>query len=314
MGRPDPRVEAVTTRAALHHRTTYRFAEPVHLFPHAIRLRPAPHARTPVSGYELRVEPAEHVLRWHQDPFGGWVGQVVFTAPADELEVTVDLVADLTPVNPFDFFVEDYASTAPFAYPADLHDDLGAYLQPVDDGPRGSGLSQESTAWVESTIAGAIGDEGGELPVVELLVRLNRAVRAHVAYSTRMEPGTQAPHETLERAVGSCRDSSWLLVAVLRHAGLAARFASGYLLQLQTPGEDGPSRDSAELHAWAEAYVPGAGWVGLDPTSGLLAAEGHIPLSCTPRPSSAAPISGTTTPAEVDFSYETTLTRLDDAG
>lgn len=303
----------MTTRVALEHRTTYRFGEPVHLFPHAVRLRPAPHSRTAISGYDLRVEPSGHVLRWHQDPFGGWVAQVVFTETATQLEVTVSLVADLEPVNPFDFYVDDYASTAPFAYPTTLRDDLAAYLRPVDDGPRGSGLSPKSTAWVESTIARALGGEGGEptLPVVELLVRLNRAVREQVAYSTRMEPGTQTPADTLDRAVGSCRDSSWLLVAVLRHAGLAARFASGYLLQLETAGDDGPSRDSAELHAWAEAYVPGAGWIGLDPTSGLLTGEGHIPLSCTPSPTSAAPISGTTTPAEVDFSYETTLTRLD---
>ena len=286
----------VSLRVALRHTTTYRFARPVTVYPHTVRLRPAPHTPAAISGYSLTVDPGEHHVTWHQDLFGGWAARLFFPAPSDHLELTVDLVADLRPVNPFDFFVEDWASAYPFTWPEPLRSDLGPYLTPVDDGPD-PGLV---TDWLERR------RPRPGTPIVDALVELNRDVRADVEHRTRMEPGVQPPSQTLAEGIGSCRDSAWLLVSLLRRLGLAARFASGYLVQLAEDGRE----DFTDLHAWAETWLPGAGWIGLDATSGLLCGEGHIPLSCAPRPESAAPVSGATDPVEVDFSFENSLTRI----
>ncbi len=299
----------MTERVALEHRTTYRFAEPVTIYPHTVRLRPAPHSHTPVTDYRLRVSPEGHHLTWHQDPFANWAGRIFFPEPGDHVEVTVDLVADLTPINPFDFFVEEWASTFPFIYPEPLREDLRPYLAPVDD-DEGGGPAPFVTDWLGARLPDLCtgppdAAAGAGTPVVAFLVELNRAVRAAVDYRTRMEPGVQPPRQTLEEGIGSCRDSAWLLVSLLRRLGMGARFASGYLVEL---AEDGPDR--TDLHAWAEVYLPGAGWIGLDATSGLLCGEGHIPLACTPRPESAAPIEGTTDPVTVDFSFGNRVTRL----
>ncbi|WP_338749769.1 DUF2126 domain-containing protein [Janibacter alittae] len=309
----------MTIRVALEHRTSYRFSQPVQVYPHTIRLRPAPHSRTPVPSYSLRIEPGNHFVNWQQDPFGNWLARVVFPDKVDHLEITVDLLADMTVINPFDFFVEDWAATFPFAYPAQLRDDLSPYLHPVG-GEGGGGTSADVVAWLEDRLPSLLtapreAAVGAGTPIVSFVVGLNRAIRESVDYTVRLEAGVQTPAHTLQRGIGSCRDSAWLLVAALRHLGLAARFVSGYLVQLSTDqsavdGPDGPAEDFTDLHAWAEVYIPGAGWVGLDATSGLLCGEGHIPLSCTPHPSSAAPISGATGPVSVDFDFANTITRL----
>ncbi|WP_082566873.1 transglutaminase family protein [Janibacter sp. Soil728] len=312
----------MTIRVALEHRTSYEFAEPTHVYPHTIRLRPAPHSRTPIPSYSLRIEPPEHFLNWQQDPFGNWLARVVFPDKVSRLEITVDLTADMTVINPFDFFVEDWASTFPFAYPEQTRVDLAPYLQPVDDGGEGSGPAPEVSAWLERTLPSLLtaprdAAVGEGTRIVDFIVGLNRAIRESVDYTVRLEAGVQTPQHTLERGIGSCRDSAWLLVSAMRQLGLAARFVSGYLVQLTSDlsavGDDslnGPTEDFTDLHAWAEVYIPGAGWVGLDATSGLLCGEGHIPLSCTPHPASAAPISGATAPAEVTFDFSNTVTRF----
>lgn len=293
----------MSIKVALEHRTTYEFAEPVNVGPHVVRLRPAPHTRTPIEAYSLEVTPKEHFLNWQQDPFGNWLARLVFPERTDRLEITVGLVADMVVINPFDFFVEEYAETFPFDYEPELKADLAPYLRPVDD-------SVATETW-RSRLPGI----EPETRTVDFLARLNRAVHADVAYSVRMEPGVQTPDETLRFGVGSCRDSAWLLVALLRQYGLAARFVSGYLVQLTADqesldGPSGPAQDFTDLHAWCEVYVPGAGWIGLDPTSALFAGEGHIPLSATPHPSSAAPIDGATDPVEVTFSFANEVTRI----
>jgi uncharacterized protein (DUF2126 family)/transglutaminase-like putative cysteine protease len=298
----------VSIRVALEHRMSYRFDRAVKVSPHIVRLRPASHCRTPVLAYSMTVTPAEHFVNWQQDPFGNHLARLVFPEPTDELTVTVDLVADLAVINPFDFFVEESAERYPFTYDDMLRQDLAPYLS--DDAP-GPLVARWLEEWANDPAApGADGQA-----VVDFLVGLNQRVFRSVAYTTRMEPGVQTPDETLEKAIGSCRDSAWLLVQILRRLGLAARFASGYLVQLRPDeisldGPPGPLADFTDLHAWAEVYVPGAGWIGLDPTSGLLAGEGHLPLVCAPHPTTAAPISGATDPCEVTFEHSNTVRRL----
>jgi uncharacterized protein (DUF2126 family)/transglutaminase-like putative cysteine protease len=290
----------MSIRVSLLHRTLYEYDRPVTLSPQIIRLRPAAHCRTPVSAYTLKIGPEEHFLNWQQDPFGNHLARVVFPGPQKRFEVEVGLIADLTVINPFDFFVEPEADNYPFTYAKELSESLAPYLEVKEKGP----LLQE---WLK-------GIDRKERNLVSFLVELNRRVQKDIQYSIRMEPGVQSCDETLQLASGSCRDSTWLLVQILRHIGIAARFASGYLIQLkpdQKPltGPPGPESDFTDLHAWAEAYVPGAGWVGLDPTSGLMAGEGHIPLCCTPSPQEAAPISGAVSKCETKFHFHMEVDR-----
>ncbi|BBX74013.1 transglutaminase family protein [Mycobacterium shinjukuense] len=305
----------MSIKVALEHRTSYTFDQPVRVYPHIVRLRPAPHCRTPIEAYSLRVQPAEHFINWQQDAVGNFLARLVFPKPMRQLTITVGLIADLKVINPFDFFVEDWAETWPstgLTYPKPLADDLEPYLRPVDedgaDAP-GAGPGELVRAWVRNFTM----PEGTR--TIDLLVALNRALHADVGYTVRMEPGVQTPDFTLRAGVGSCRDSAWLLVSILRQLGLAARFVSGYLVQLASDvealdGPSGPAADFTDLHAWAEVYLPGAGWIGLDPTSGLFAGEGHIPLAATPHPATAAPISGGTDVCHTVLEFSNTVTRV----
>src|SRR5580765_1428963 len=288
----------MAVHVALEHRTVYRFDRPTALGPHLIRLRPAPHCRTPIEAYALTVEGGTHFVNWQQDPFGNFMARVVTPDPVEHLEIRVDLVADLTVINPFDFFVDESAETFPFDYDAALAADLEPYR-------RHGALDPLLAEWL------AKNRPADETPVVQALAELPAAAPQSVRYTLRLEPGVQEPAETLALQSGSCRDSAWLLVTALRELGLAARFVSGYLVQL-TPDDatDGPAQDFTDLHAWAEAYIPGAGWIGLDATSGLFAGEGHIPLSATPNPADAAPITGTTGPATTTLEFDNTVTRV----
>jgi uncharacterized protein (DUF2126 family)/transglutaminase-like putative cysteine protease len=270
-------------RAALNHRTRYRFPRPVWLSPHVVRLRPAPHCRTPVLSYSLKVSPSDHFINWQQDPYSNRMARLVFPSKARELSIEVDLVAELTVINPFDFFLDKTAEEYPFTYDAVLAGELAPYLQTLPAGPKLTELIAQL--------------KKKKVRTVDYLVELNQQIQRRVGYLIRMEPGVQTPEETLTKLSGSCRDTSWLLVQVLRHLGLAARFVSGYLIQLKPDVKslDGPSgtdHDFTDLHAWAEVYLPGGGWIGLDPTSGLLAGEGHLPLACTADPIAASPVTG----------------------
>ena len=279
------------------------------VYPHVVRLRPAPHSRTPIEAYSLQVEPGDHFINWQQDAFGNFLARLVFPTRARSLTITVGLIADMKVINPFDFFIEDWAEHIGFEYPKPLAEDLKPYLRPVDEDGEGSGPGDLTQAWVKN-FSVAPGTR-----TIDFLVALNRAVNADVGYSVRMEPGVQTPDHTLRTGIGSCRDSAWLLVSILRQMGLAARFVSGYLVQLTSDvealdGPSGPAADFTDLHAWAEVYIPGAGWIGLDPTSGLFAGEGHIPLSATPHPESAAPITGATEPCETTLDFSNVVTRV----
>ncbi|ABM36382.1 transglutaminase, N-terminal domain protein [Polaromonas naphthalenivorans CJ2] len=292
-------------RVALHHKTSYHYDRLVSLSPHEVRLRPAPHARTPILSYSLTVTPEDHFINWQQDPYGNYIGRYVFPEKSDKLEFTVDLVADMTVINPFDFFVEKYAEFFPFSYPVQLTAELSPYLKTEEPG-------ELLVEWVAAARRDILKKN---LATNDFLVAVNQRLQGDIAYLLRMEPGVQTPEDTLQKRSGSCRDTGWLLVQIFREMGLAARFVSGYLIQLRADQAslDGPSGtevDFTDLHAWTEVYIPGAGWIGLDPTSGMLASEGHIPLACTAMPSSAAPVTGFTDKAEVTFFHEMTITRI----
>jgi uncharacterized protein (DUF2126 family)/transglutaminase-like putative cysteine protease len=273
----------MSIRVALNHKTSYRYSKPVWLSPHIVRLRPAPHCRTPVTSYSLTVTPSEHYINWQQDPYSNRLARLIFPKKTKEFSVEVDLVADMTVINPFDFFLEKYAEEYPFPYDPVLLRELKPYLKVRRPGLKLPVLVQEFRK--------------EKIRTVDYLVELNQFIHDKVKYLIRMEPGIQTPERTLTLQSGSCRDSAWLLVQLFRQLGLAARFVSGYLIQLvpDVKSLDGPSgtdKDFTDLHAWTEAYLPGAGWVGLDPTSGLFVGEGHIPLACSADPVTAAAITG----------------------
>jgi uncharacterized protein (DUF2126 family)/transglutaminase-like putative cysteine protease len=291
----------VSINVRLNHVTHYRYDRPVALGPQVVRLRPAPHSRTPILSYSLKVEPARHFVNWQQDPQSNYLARLVFPDKTRELRIEVDLTAELSVINPFDFFLEPVAEKIPFRYdPAQMHE-LAPYLVKLPASPR-------FARYLDSI-------PREPKPSVNFLVELIQGLQKDIRYLIRMEPGVQPPEQTLENASGSCRDTGWLLVQLLRHLGLAARFVSGYLIQLKADVKalDGPSGaqdDFTDLHAWCEVYLPGAGWIGLDATSGLFAGEGHIPLACSPEPGSAAPITGYTEQCETEFTHTMKLERV----
>ncbi|MFO1058039.1 MAG: transglutaminase family protein [Dongiaceae bacterium] len=298
---------AARTRLRLRHRTAYRYDQPVALGPQTIRLRPAPHARAPILHYALSIVPQEHSLRWHQDPAGNFLARVLFPAPVTSLEIEVELELEIGPANAFDFIVDAEAATWPFRYPELLEPELVPFRTGDPGGTRLAELLAESPG-AETP--------GAEHTTVQVLTQLARLVKERIAYEVRLEAGVQSPEQTLARRSGSCRDSAWLLVQMLRRHGFAARFVSGYLIQLAEPavGSGADTPDRADLHAWAEAYLPGAGWIGLDSTSGLLTGEAHVPLAASASPASAAPISGTVEQRAPAFEVAMSVARVAEHG
>jgi uncharacterized protein (DUF2126 family)/transglutaminase-like putative cysteine protease len=311
----------MSIHVALHHKTHYKYDRLVNLGPQVVRLRPAPHSRTRILSYSLRVLPEKHFINWQQDPQSNYAARLVFEQPTREFLVEVDLVAEMAVLNPFDFFLEPNAQKFPFVYDSSLDHELASFQLKC-------WLTPKFTKYLTTLRHDLLGEtkrrtkqqrleipESEKRPTNDFIVAINQRLWKDIKYTIRLEPGVQMPEETLMLASGSCRDSAWLLCQLLRHFGLATRFVSGYLIQLKPDVKslDGPSgaeKDFTDLHAWCEVYLPGAGWIGLDSTSGLLAGEGHIPLACTPDPSSAAPISGGVDECECEFGLKMTVTRI----
>ena len=291
----------MSIHVALNHVTHYRYDRPINLGPQVVRLRPAPHSRTRILSYSMRVEPATHFINWQQDPQSNYLARLVFPDKTTSFRIEVDLVAEMSVLNPFDFFLEPSAENFPFEYEPELATELAPYMAKGELTP----LFKQYVDSIPRT----------KKHTNDFLVELNQRLQKDISYLIRMEPGVQTPEVTLTNGSGSCRDTGWLLVQILRHLGLAARFVSGYLIQLKSDVKslDGPSGtevDFTDLHAWCEVFLPGAGWIGLDPTSGLLAGEGHIPLACSPDPSSAAPVSGAIDECETEFEHKMSVTRV----
>lgn len=301
----------MSIRVALNHKTEYKFDRFVSLSPHIVRLWPAPHCRTPILSRSLKITPSKHFLNWQQDPYSNWQARLVFPEKTNVLSIEIDIVAEILNINPFDFFIDDSAKTYPFSYESTLAKELVPYLETIPAGPK-------FHAFLETIPRRPV-------VTVDFLVAINQRLCNELKYLIRMEPGVQTPEETLTLKSGSCRDFAWLLVQSLRHLGLAARFVSGYSIQLVADEKplDGPAgvtADCCDLHAWAEVYVPGAGWIGLDATCGLITGSGYIPLAATAEPSTAAPVSGSvmfdTIPGKKDdklgeeFVFEMSVRRL----
>ncbi len=288
-------------KIVISHKTVYKYDRLISLSPHIFRLRPAPHSRTPIEAYSIKVKPENHFFNWQQDPFGNYLARLTFPEKTKELSIDVEIIADLKTINPFDFFVEKSAEDFPFTYTETTKKELLPYLEITDDGP----LLKSFLKTIDVT----------PRKTIYFLIDINKKIYDYLNYSIRLDPGVQNCEQTLQSKIGSCRDYAWLFVQAVRHLGLGARFVSGYLVQLKSDeksldGPSGPEEDFTDLHAWAEVYIPGAGWIGFDATSGLLAGEGHIPLACTPTFESAAPVSGMTDVCKTEFHYENTVKRI----
>ena len=291
----------MSIHVALNHVTHYRYDRMVGLSPQIVRLRPAPHCRTRILSYSLTIHPTDHFINWQQDPEANYLARLVFPDETREFKIEVDLVAEMSVLNPFDFFLAPYAENFPFKYDSNERRELVPYL-----------VKSPATPLITAYLATL---PQARVRTIDFIVELNRRVANDIQYLIRLEHGTQLPEETLAKRSGSCRDSAALLVQLFRHLGMAARFVSGYLIQLvpdvkSLDGPVGAKQDFTDLHAWCEVYLPGAGWIGLDATSGLLAGEGHIPLACTPEPSAAAPVSGAVDECETIFEHRMSVTRV----
>jgi uncharacterized protein (DUF2126 family)/transglutaminase-like putative cysteine protease len=288
-------------KVVISHKTVYKYDRLVTLSPHIFRLRPAPHCRTPIESYSIKIKPEDNFFNWQQDPFGNYLARLIFKEKTKILSIEVEIIANLKTINPFDFFIEESAREFPFVYETTLQKELIPYLE---NNPKGDLFTQ----WIET-----IDTSPGK--TIDFLVGLNRKLNQFISYTIRLEPGVQPIEITLQKRSGSCRDFAWLLVQTLRHFGFGARFVSGYLVQLaqdvkSLDGPSGPDKDFTDLHAWAEVYLPGAGWIGLDATSGLLTGEGHIPLACSPTFESAAAITGYTDVCNTEFFYDNSIKRI----
>ena len=280
----------------LQHVTRYLYDRPVSLGPQIVRLRPAPHCRTKVPSYSLKVAPANHFVNWQQDPHGNWLARFVFPEKTEEFSVEVDLTAELAVINPFDFFVEPYAEEFPFAYPDELKSELAANLVAEPAGPLLTQIRRRP-----------VGGADAHDPFS------GRSQCAAAKEDRLCDPhGARRPGARRDAGAGVGLVPRFGVAARADHAASRPRRAVRVGLSDPAQGRRRPAsrgrwatdHDFTDLHAWAEVYIPGAGWIGFDATSGLLCGEGHLPLCATPHYQSAAPISGVVEPAQVRFEFQ----------
>lgn len=259
----------------IHHTTRYTYSEPVTLLPHRLMLRPR-------AGHDIRIETADltisapHELSWQRDIYGNSVGVASFSEPVTELEITSEVMLQHFEVMPLNFLVDERAVMFPFHFDLSERVEMIPYQMPCF--PSDSAAVRE---WVNE-----FWRPGQLIETYVLLDTMNKAIAQGFEYGRREEPGVQRPSETLHRRGGSCRDYATLFIEACRFFGLAARFVSGYLHSPLTVQGDGST------HAWAEVYLPGAGWKGFDTTSGLVAGADHIAVAVTRHPADAPPIAG----------------------
>ncbi len=280
----------MSTRISLRHRIEQRFSRAVRLSTHWLRLRPAPGGRSRVTAYSLKVEAQPHWLNWLRDPLENYVGRLDFPEPVTRLGLDVELIAELEPMNPFDFLVEPYAAEYPFDYPKQLQKELAPYLAAPASGAR-------LDAWLD-----ALDPRLGY--IMDFLRQVNSRVNASVPRVLPADSGAIDLEATLASGTGSSRAVAWLATLALRDLGMAARLVSGYRVFLTR-------EPSASLHAWTEVYLPGAGWVGMDPAGGLFTHEGYLPLAAAPDPLRAQPLVGYHEACEEELAESVSIRRLE---
>jgi len=262
-------------RLQIKHVTTYQYAETVTLLPHRLLLRPR-------EGHDIRIESAEliispaHQLQWQRDVYDNAVAEATFTQQSDRLLIESHLTLQHYDSQPLNFLVADYAVRFPFQYDATERIDLGPYLSTIFVKDR-----LVLSPWLRQFwVAGQV------VETYLLLEWINKAIAAGFGYQQREEPGVQTPATTLTNRSGSCRDFATLFIEACHCLGLAARFVSGY--------QYSPSllKDQGATHAWAEVYLPGAGWKGFDSTTGKVVDNNYIALAVSRHPEMVPPVSG----------------------
>lgn len=262
-------------RFKILHRTYYNFSGTVRLEPHVLRLRPKEGHELRIESSSLEITPAA-TLRWHRDVEDNSVAIATFDTPTRQLVIVSEVIIQQFNEAPLDFLVDRYATNYPFSYTAEDRVVLSPYMNAAS--PM---VGDPMAEW----IAG-LWQVGEPIQTYVLLERLCVHIKQSLSYRVREEPGVQAPADTLARGSGSCRDFATLFMVAARHLGLAARFVSGYLHTAPS------SEDFGSTHAWAEVFLPGAGWKGFDPTIGKIVGTDHTPVAVSRLPESVPPISG----------------------
>jgi len=261
-------------RLKIWHETKYDFSTEIKLGPHQLLIRPREGHDIRIETSELEITPA-HQRRWHRDIYDNSVLTVEFDAPTKSLSIISSVVIQHYNEQPLDFVVDSDVVEYPVHYPVSALPVLVPYLDAC-----------ETNEAVVRDWWSQFWKPGDAIQTYALLESICVGIKEQMKYLVREEPGVQSPSQTLALGSGSCRDFAWLFIATARMLGLAARFVSGYLYVPTADGKD------LSTHAWAEVYLPGAGWKGFDPTNGSLAGPDHIVVASARRPESVPPVAG----------------------